>query len=150
MLIPHVVQTEADKVFVNILNTQAVDVTDGQVVAWDCTTADGVRTSQPLTGQLALFAGLADGTVKAGLYGLAQVYGYKSTAQVSSDSLDNTSGDILALYNGLSYLQASVQGAADTYVPATNVPGGPVILMETTSDGGALASHKVFIKGLGV
>lgn len=86
MLIPHVIQTEADKVFVNVLNNQTVAVQDGDVLVWNTSTPDGVRTTQAAAGTLSLFVGIADGTIAASAYGLAQAYGYKSAALISNDT----------------------------------------------------------------
>lgn len=96
MMIPHVVQTEADKVFVNFLNVQAVTVQNGDVIAWDTGTADGVRATQPLTATLSLFMGICDQDTLASTYGLAQVYGYRSQALLTNDtSVSVLAGDIL-------------------------------------------------------
>jgi hypothetical protein len=65
MNIPHVVSTEADTVFVNILNNQASALSDGDAVAWNTATPDGVRTTQPTTATLSLFTGLANGAIAA-------------------------------------------------------------------------------------
>jgi len=112
MLIPHVVQTEADKVFVNVLNNQGSSVTDGDAIAWNTSTPDGVRTTQPATATLSLFVGLAEGTIAASAYGLAQAYGYKSTASVTNTTNQAiTAGDILIPVNAVDYLARS--GASD-------------------------------------
>jgi hypothetical protein len=112
MLIPHVVQTEADKVFVNVLNNQASSVTDGDALAWNTSTPDGVRTTQPTTATLSLFVGLAEGTIAASAYGLAQAYGFKSVASVTNDtSAAIAAGDILIPVNAADYLDRS--GASD-------------------------------------
>jgi hypothetical protein len=96
MLIPHVVQTEADKVFVNVLNNQGSSVTDGEVIAWNTSTPDGVRTTQPAANTLTLVVGLADGTIAASAYGLAQAYGYKASGSVVQDtSVTIAAGDAL-------------------------------------------------------
>lgn len=112
MLIPHVVQTEADKVFVNILNNQASALSDGDAVAWNTSSPDGVRTTQPVTATLSLFVGLSEGSIAASAYGLAQAYGYKSTASVTNTT--NTAivaGDILIPVTSVDYLNRS--GASD-------------------------------------
>jgi len=97
MLIPHVVQTEPEKVFVNFLNVQASTVQAGDAVAWDSGTADGVRATQPVTATLSLFLGIVDADVPASSYGLAQVYGYRGVgALITNDtSVSVLAGDIL-------------------------------------------------------
>lgn len=112
MLIPHVVSTEADKVFVNILNNQASALSDGDAVAWNTSTPDGVRSTQPTTATLSLFVGLADGSIAASGYGLAQAYGYKSTASVTNTTdTAIAAGDILIPVTSVDYLNRS--GASD-------------------------------------
>lgn len=96
MLFPHVVQTEADKVFVNILNNQAAALSDGDAVVWNTSTPDGVRTTQPATATLSLFVGIADGAIAASAYGLAQAYGYKSAVLITNHTTQAiAAGDIL-------------------------------------------------------
>jgi hypothetical protein len=86
MLIPHVVQTEADKVFVNVLNCQTAALSAGDLVSWYSTSPDGVRTSQPATNELSLFVGVADSAIAASGYGLAQAYGYNSAVLTTNDT----------------------------------------------------------------
>jgi len=96
MLIPHVVSTEADKVFVNFLNVQAVTVQNGDVIGWDVGTADGVRATQLVTATLGLFMGIVDTDTPASQYGLAQCYGYRSQALLTNDtSVAVVAGDLL-------------------------------------------------------
>jgi hypothetical protein len=92
---PHVVQTEADKVFVNVYNAQAVSVSDGDVLVWATTSADGVKTTQAAAATLSMVVGIADGSIAASAYGLAQSYGYKSAALISNDTAAVAVGDIL-------------------------------------------------------
>lgn len=96
MMIPHVVQTEADKVFVNFLNVQAVQSDIGDVIVWDTATSDGVRATQPVTATLSLIVGIVDGNTAVSAYGLAQVYGYRAQALVTNDTSNAiAAGDIL-------------------------------------------------------
>lgn len=144
MLIPHVVQTEADKVFVNIYNSQAVSVTDGDVVSWNTSSPDGVKTTAVTTNTLALFVGLADGTIAAGAYGLAQVYGYKATASVTNTT--NTAivaGDILVCAAGKDYLSRSAAGT-------TGVSGWvfAAAAVSTSTTPGLITAGGVFLRAM--
>lgn len=108
-------QTEADKVFVNILNNQASALSDGDVVVWNTSTPDGVRTTQPVTATLSLFVGIADGSVAASAYGLAQAYGYKSAALVTDTTNQAiAAGDILIPVNAKDYLARSAASDGKT------------------------------------
>jgi hypothetical protein len=143
MNIPHVVSTEADTVFVNILNNQASALSDGDAVAWNTATPDGVRTTQPTTATLSLFTGLANGAIAASAYGLAQAYGYKSTASVTNTT--NTAivaGDILVPVNAADYLNRSA---------ASNGTSGFVFAaaaVSTATTPGIVTAGGVFLKAL--
>ena len=115
MMIPHVVQTQADKVFVNILNNQVVALGDGDSVAWNVTTPDGVRTTQPVSATLSLFVGLSDGAIAAAGYGLAQAYGFKSVASVTNTTdTAIVAGDILIPVTAVDYLNRSAASDGKT------------------------------------
>lgn len=149
MLIPHVVQTEADKIFVNVLNTQAVSVTDGDAVVWDITTPDGVRTTQAATDTIGLFVGFAQGTIPASGYGLAQAYGYKSSAQVSTDTATTScvAGSCLVpLAATDAVTQPNTGTAPGTLV--TSGAGGFAYSAEARTDTITLAAQKVFVRAL--
>ncbi len=142
MLIPHVLATEADKAFVNVLNNQGSSVTDGEALAWNTTTPDGVRTTQPAANTLAILVGLADGTITASGYGLAQVYGYKASGSVTNDtSVAIVAGDILIATAAQDYLGRSASGGTQGgYVYAA-----AAVATNTTP---AAAAAKVFIRAL--
>ena len=148
MLIPHVVQTEADKVYVNIYNAQAVSVTDGDAVVWDISSPDGVRTSQPATATLGLFVGLVDGTIAASAYGLAQAYGYKSSGNISTDTDTGTAGDVLTCAAAVDYLVIAAATGATTYLGAATPGNGWVYVAENTTVTITNAALKVFIRAL--
>jgi hypothetical protein len=146
MLIPHVVQTEADKVFVNILNNQASALSDGDTVAWNTSSPDGVRTTQPATATFSLLVGLAEGTIAASAYGLAQAYGYKSAASVTNTT--NTAivaGDILVPVTATDYLTRSAAGNG-------TISGGGFVYaaaaVSTATTPGIVTAGGVFLRAL--
>jgi hypothetical protein len=142
------VQTEADKVYVNIYNAQASSVTDGMPVVWDVTSPDGVRTSQPATATLGLFVGLVDGTIAASAYGLCQAYGYKAVGLVTNDaSVTISVGATLCPIAAVNALEVAAAGA---YPTAGAVNSGWVFAAEAYDSGTtpAAASKKVFIRAL--
>jgi hypothetical protein len=143
MLIPFVVQTEADKVFVNVLNNQGTSVTDGEAVVWNTSTPDGVRTTQPAATTLNLLVGLVDGTIAASAYGLAQAYGYKASGSVSNNATTAlAAGDTLIPVAVADYLAWSSTG--------TSVVAGLVYAAEAkvTDSTPVPAATKVFIRCL--
>ena len=146
MLIPHVVQTEADKVFVNILNVQAASVTNGDVVVWDVSSPDGVRATQPATATLGCFIGIVDGTIAASAYGLAQAYGYKAVARYSTDTATGAAGDCLFPTAGFDYLTNSA--ATGVSSAASGALSGFCYAAETRADTITEADTKVFIRAL--
>ena len=144
MLIPHVVQTEADKVFVNVLNNQTVACTAGDALVWNGTSPDGVRVTQPATATCSLFVGVADSAIAASGYGLAQAYGYNSAAQVTS--LTDTTlaiGDILSPVGAVGGLRYHAAGS-------TAQVGGIVFAAATlaTNTTAVEQAHGVFIRAL--
>ena len=140
MLIPHVVQTEADKVFINIYNSQVAVIADGTPVAWNVSSPDGVKTTQPVTVTLSLLCGIADGAIAASAYGLAQAYGYKATVLVTGDSATTVAaGAILEPVNGADRL---------IYSAASNGVSGLVMAGEAVATSGAAAAVKCFIRCL--
>jgi len=142
MLIPHVVQTEADKVFVNILNNQTVALSAGDFVAWNVTSPDGVRTTQPVTATLSLIVGVADSAIAASGYGLAQAYGYNSAALcINNKTTAFAGGNILVPLTGTDHV---------AYSAASNGTTGFVFAAESfaTDSTPAAATKKVFLKCL--
>lgn len=148
MMIPHVVQTEADRVFVNVLNTQAAATVDGQALVWDTSTPDGVRTTQPATATLGLFVGLSSGAIAASGYGLAQAYGYKSVGYVSTDTDTGTAGDIFTCGAAVDYLVIAAATGATTYLAAATPGAGWVFAAENTTTTITAQNLKVFIRAL--
>jgi len=151
MLIPHVVATEADKVFVNILNVQAASVTDGEAVVWDTGTPDGVRATQAATATLGLFIGLVQGTIAAGAYGLAQVYGYKATGRFSGESETVAVAGAMLLPVAAADHLAVAGGATNPSIVAAASGGAPtgfLYLAESLAASEGEAAAKVFIRAL--
>ena len=140
MMIPHVVQTEADKIFVNILNNQTVALSAGDFVAWNVATPDGVRTTQPVAATLSLLVGVADSAIAASAYGLAQSYGYNSAALI----IDNAT-TAFAAGNELLPLTGTDHVA---YSTASTGLGGFVFAGEAviTDSTPAAVTKKVFLK----
>jgi hypothetical protein len=142
MMIPHVVNTEPEKVFVSFLNVQAVVVNAGDAVVWDVGTADGVRATQPVTATLSLFLGIVDNDTAASAYGLAQAYGYRAAALVTNDtSVAVVAGDILVPVNATDRLARSAASDGKTGF----VFAGEAFATATTP---AAALKKVFIRAL--
>ncbi len=142
MLIPHVVNTEADKVFVNILNNQTVALADGDLVVWNVSSPDGVRTTQPVTATLSLFVGVADGAIAASGYGLAQAYGYKAAvAHIDDTGTATTAGDIFVPVNTKDYAAYSAASDGKTGF----LFAGEAVITDSTP---AETTKKMFIKAL--
>lgn len=142
MLIPHVVQTEADKAFVNVLNVQAVQADAGDVLVWDTGTADGVRGTQPVTATLSLLMGVVDSNIPASSYGLCQAYGYRAQALVTNDTSNAiAAGDILIPVNAQDRLVRSAASDGKTGF----IYAGEAFATNTTP---AAALKKVFLRCL--
>jgi len=129
--------------FVNVLNNQGSSVTDGEAVAWNVSSPDGVRTTQVAAGTLNLFVGLADGTIAASAYGLAQAYGYKASASVINNKTTGIqTGDILNPTAAQDYLGYA---AVSTTLAAGFVYAAEAYVTDSTP---AAAAKKVFIRAL--
>lgn len=129
--------------FVNVLNNQGSAVTDGEAVVWNTSTPDGVRTTQPASATLNLLVGLADGTIAASAYGLAQAYGYKASGSVSNNATTAiAAGDVLVPVAAADYLAWSATG--------TSLAAGVVYAAEAkvTDSTPVPAATKVFIRAL--
>ena len=115
MLLPHVVQTESDRVFVNVYNSQAAATADGDALVWNTSSPDGVKTTQPLTATLSLFVGISDGAIGAAAYGLAQAYGYKTYGLITNNTtVAVAAGDILIPVDQANYLNRSAASDGKT------------------------------------
>jgi hypothetical protein len=115
VLFPHVVNTQADKVFVNVLNDQAATADAGDSLCWDTSSPDGVRSTQPTTAALSLFVGIVDAPIAASAYGLVQAYGYRASALITNNtSVSCLAGDILIPVNAVDYLARSAASDGKT------------------------------------
>jgi hypothetical protein len=143
MLIPHVVSQEAEKVFVNVYNAQAATVQAGDIVSWDVGTADGVRTTQPVTATLSLVVGVVDADIAAASYGLVQNYGYRAAgALITNDtSVSVVAGDILIPVTATDRLARSAASDGKTGF----IYAGEAYVTGTTP---VAALKKVFIRAL--
>lgn len=141
-MFPHVVNTEADKAFVNILNNQTVALDAGDTVGWNDSTPDGVRTTQLVTATLSLFVGIADSSIASGAYGLAQAYGYRAEALATNHTTQAVAaGDILIPVTAVDYLNRSAASDGKTgFVYAA------AAIATATTVGTALV--KVFLRAL--
>jgi hypothetical protein len=85
-------QATAEKVFILAYNSYGTAaLTNGQAVAWDYVTdADGLGVTMPparaVSAGLAAAGIVASASIKAGEYGLIQVYGYHSAVRVRQDT----------------------------------------------------------------
>ena len=132
--------------FVNVLNNQTVSVTDGDVLVWNTSTPDGVRTTQAAAGTLSLVVGLADGTIAASAYGLAQAYGYKSAGLISQDTATAVAaGDILNVISGQDYLYRYASGGDVAFATNGVVFAAAAVATSATTGG---TSSGVFIRAL--
>ena len=139
MRFAQVQSTGPDKVWVNILNVQAVALAGGDAVVWDITSPDGVRVSQPASATLSALVGIADGAIAASAYGEAQAYGYRNGALTTNDTnVSIAAGNVLVPVAGQDYI---VYSAAGTGVE------GKVIAAELYASGAtpAAALKKVFL-----
>jgi len=94
MIFKRVTRTTAEQIFMVVQNVSGGTITAGYACAFDLTSPDGVRVTQPATAFLQAFAGVADADIANSGYGLVQVYGYRSSAYISRSSEKATAGGV--------------------------------------------------------
>jgi hypothetical protein len=130
------------KCFVNILNNQTVALADGDLVVWNVSTPDGVRTTQAAAATLSLLVGAADGAIAASGYGLAQAYGYKSAvAHIDDTATPTTAGDIFVPVASKDYCKYSAGSDGKTGF----LFAGEAVVTDSTP---AETTKKFFIRAL--
>ena len=147
MLFQRVNRTDAEKVFVVVYNASGGAFAAGECMVYDTTpTADGIRVTTAAAATLSAFAGIAASAIANGAYGLAQVYGYNSTASVLADiTTALTAGKTLLPVASA----ATFSCAAASCVAGTGDKGFVVALQtNTTMTTPVAAAHKVFIRAL--
>lgn len=120
MLIQRVNRSDAEKIFVIAKNNSGATLTAGYPAYWDVemTTPDGVSVTNSATSTtLQAFAGVADADIANGAYGLVQVYGYRSSAQIYASTGSSVKGDNLVVVNGAvpGLLPATTGGTAKAW-----------------------------------
>lgn len=134
---------DAEKVFAIFYNVQGAAITANYAARLDTATFDGVRITQPTTATLSLYVGQANATIADSAYGLVQIYGYRASAFVTSDtSVTVATGDILIPVTAVNHLGRSAASDGKTgYV----IYGDSAFASATTP---AAAAKKVFIRAM--
>lgn len=86
MLLQQLNRTDAERVFISVLNRSGVTVTQGAMLCMDYSALAaslGNAVATPATSNLALFAGVADADTAADSVLLCQVYGYRASIVVN-------------------------------------------------------------------
>ena len=153
MLFKRINRDLPEQVFVAVQANEGTAIPKDAVVQLDIGTAvDGVKVVQPNTGELHAFVGVADQAVADQDYGLAQVYGYRSSSLVFQTGTTMAAGLPLVPTAGQNYMQTAASSftfASNTTVSVTQVPYMAVLAESVTSvTASAAVSAKVFIRGL--
>jgi hypothetical protein len=149
MLFKSLNRDEPERVFVPFENNEGQTIAANQTVQLDASTAaDGVKAISMRSGSLYAFLGVADAAVSNGAFGLAQVYGYRSTGMVFQTNTSQDTGVALVPVAAQSYLQS----VATTVASNTTITLQPIfaVLLESIASAGASAtvSRKVWIRAL--
>jgi hypothetical protein len=156
MIISKVNRTDAEKIFINVHNTEAVTATTGRGLsfvggtgAMAATSTDGISVVMTSgDGMMCMLAGIASQDIPADGYGLAQAWGFVNSIELSAEA-DKTVGVVALIETflkkgGVSGTFTSVQTPqalstfAYRYVQALN----------TTNISGGLVYAKGFIRAL--
>jgi len=101
MIFKRVGRTSAETIFVVIQNVSGSTATAGYALVFDVgASVDGVRVTQASSTDLQAFAGVADSDISNNAYGLAQVYGYRSSVRIYASTGSSVSGDNLTVVVG--------------------------------------------------
>lgn len=149
MLVQGINRTDADKVFVSIRNVSGASISSHIPVELDVVVAtDGNAVTATKSGSLSgLFLGVNDSTLADSDYGLAQVYGFRTSAYVSRACAGDTPGAFLKPVAG--YFDTG-----QTMSAATTSGHVWVSLMETItasagySSSAQIYTNNVFIRAL--
>ncbi len=113
MLFKRVSRSTAEKIFMVVQNVSGSTATAGYALVFDVgASVDGVRVTQASATDLQAFAGVADSDIANNDYGLAQIYGYRSSTRIYASTGSSVSGDNLTVVAG---------GAHWGLTPATTV-----------------------------
>jgi hypothetical protein len=98
MLFKRVSRAAAEQIFIVVKNVCGSTITAGYATVFDCgASVDGVRVTKPETTDMQAFAGIADADIASNEYGLAQVYGYRSSVYIYSSTGSSVTGDNLTV-----------------------------------------------------
>lgn len=101
MIFKKTTRTQPETVFMVVQNVSGSTMTAGYSMVLDIgASVDGVRCTQADTVDLGAFIGVADRDIANNAYGLAQVYGYRSSVYIYSSTGSSAGGDLLAPTNG--------------------------------------------------
>lgn len=98
MLFKRTSRDNPEVAYIVVKNVSGSTMTAGYTCVFDLqTNVDGVSVSQADAADLQAFAGIVDTDIANGAYGLAQVYGYRSSAYIYSSTGSSAAGDILTV-----------------------------------------------------
>jgi len=109
----------------------------------ETTDVDGVKARDMDTGSLFAFLGVADAAVADGEFGLAQVYGYRSSSQVFQTDTSIAAGVPLVPVAAQEYLQSVVSTIASN--AAVTLQPIYAVLLESIASAAASATQSVKI-----
>lgn len=119
MLFKRVGRTSAEVAYIVVQNVSGSTATAGFALVFDVgASVDGVRVTQASATDLQAFAGVADSDIANNAYGLAQVYGFRSSVKIFSSTGSSVSGDNLTVVAGSTHwglTPATVLGTAKAF-----------------------------------
>ena len=104
MIFKRVSRTGAEVGYIVIQNVSGSTATAGYALVFDVgANVDGVRVTQASATDLQAFVGVADSDIANNAYGLAQVYGYRSSVRIQSSTGSSVAGDNLTVIAGAAH-----------------------------------------------
>ena len=104
MLFKRISRSQAEQVFLVVQNVSGSTATAGYALVFDVgANIDGVRVTQASATDLQAFAGVADADIANNDFGLAQVYGYRSSLRIYTSAGSSVAGDNLTVVAGATH-----------------------------------------------
>jgi len=117
MLFKRTSRDNPEVAYIVVKNVSGSTMTAGYSCVFDVeTNVDGVSVSQADAADLQAFAGVVDADIANGAFGLAQVYGFRSSAYIYSSAGSSAAGDILTVVaNEWGLTPATTSGSAKAF-----------------------------------
>ena len=148
---PKINRDIAEVIMVTVYNGEGATMAAGAAVCWDTSTdADGLLVRQPDTGKLWNFAGVLDASMASvsTIPGLAQSYGYRSSALVFQTDTSMAAGLPLVPIAAKNYMDTTATATASSDAVVQQPIYGFLVESVATSSASAARSTGIFVRAM--